>query len=119
LSTTKETGRVSLHSLQFDFDKDTLRPESKPTLDEIAKLMTGKPALSLRIVGHTDAKGTAEYNVDLSQQRAGRVVEVLTRDYGIGSARLSASGMGFSAPIASNDTDDGRAKNRRVELVTR
>ena len=115
----EETGRVSLYSLQFDFDKDTLRPESKPTLDEIAKLLAAKPALSLRIVGHTDAKGTADYNVDLSQRRAGRVVEALTRDYGVGAARLSASGMGFNTPIASDDTDDGRAKNRRVELVAR
>ncbi len=115
----EETGRVSLYSLHFDFDKDTLRPESKPTLDEIAKLMTGKPALSLEIVGHTDNKGTADYNVDLSQRRAGRVVEALVRDYGISEARLSASGMGFNAPVAPNDTEEGRAQNRRVELVAR
>jgi OOP family OmpA-OmpF porin len=112
-------GRVSLYSLHFDFDKDTLRPESKPTLDEIAKLMTGKPDLSLQIVGHTDNKGTAAYNDDLSQRRAARVVEALVQDYGIGAGRLSASGAGFNMPVASNETEDGRAKNRRVELVAR
>jgi OmpA-OmpF porin, OOP family len=115
----EETGRVSLYSLHFDFDQDTLRPESKPTLDEIAKLMAGKPALNLEIVGHTDNKGGADYNVDLSERRAGRVVEALVRDYGIGETRLSASGMGFNAPVAPNDTEDGRARNRRVELVAR
>jgi OOP family OmpA-OmpF porin len=115
----EETGRVSLYSLHFDFDMDTLKPESKPTLDEIARLMAGKPSLNLEIVGHTDAKGTAAYNKDLSERRAGRVVEELTRDYGVAQGRLSASGQGFDAPVASNDTEDGRAKNRRVELVAR
>jgi OmpA-OmpF porin, OOP family len=114
-----ETGRVSLTSLHFDFDRDTLRPESKPTLDEIAALMTGRPALNLQIVGHTDNQGDAPYNMDLSQRRAGRVVEALVRDYGIAEARLAASGLGLSAPVAANDTEEGRAKNRRVELVAR
>lgn len=105
------TGRVSLDGLQFNPDQDTLRPESKPTLDEIAKLMTGKPALSLQIVGPADAQRAADQDVDLAQRRAGRVAEALQRDYGIEAARLSAS-----APSAS---DSGDAKARRVELVAR
>jgi OmpA-OmpF porin, OOP family len=115
----EEKGRVSLYSLHFDFDKDTLRPESKPTLDEIAKLMSGKPGLKLEIVGHTDNKGSEDYNVDLSQRRAGSVVAALIENYDIDEERLSSSGMGFNAPVASNDSEEGRAQNRRVELVAR
>jgi OOP family OmpA-OmpF porin len=110
-------GRVNIYSLHFDFDKDTLRPESKPTLDEIAKLLTDKPDLKLQIVGHTDNKGTADYNMDLSGRRAGNVVGALTEGHDIDEGRLSWTGKGFNEPVASNDTEDGRAKNRRVELV--
>jgi OOP family OmpA-OmpF porin len=113
----EKDGRVNIYSLHFDFDKDTLRPESKPTLDEIAKLLGDKQGLKLQIVGHTDNKGTADYNIDLSNRRAGSVVGALADGYGIDESRLSSSGKGFNEPVASNDTEDGRAKNRRVELV--
>jgi outer membrane protein OmpA-like peptidoglycan-associated protein len=112
-----DTGKIALYGILFDFDKDTLKPESKPTLDEIAKLLTNKPDLSVKIVGHTDNQGSAEYNMDLSERRAANVAAALVRDYGIAAGRLSPAGAGLTQPIASNDTEDGRAKNRRVELV--
>ncbi|MEO7012766.1 MAG: OmpA family protein [Dokdonella sp.] len=112
-----DKGRISLYGIQFDFDKDVIKPESKPTLDEIAKLLRADPELRLAIVGHTDKQGTADYNVDLSKRRAESVVAALTNEYAIAASRLSPHGAGASEPLASNDTDEGRAKNRRVELV--
>jgi OmpA-OmpF porin, OOP family len=112
-----DTGKIALYGIQFDFDKDVVKPESKPTLDEIAKLLQEKPELKLKIVGHTDNKGTPEYNLDLSGRRAANVVVALTGSYGIAVDRLASEGAGLTQPIASNDTEEGRAKNRRVELV--
>jgi outer membrane protein OmpA-like peptidoglycan-associated protein len=114
-----QTGRVSLYGILFDYDKDVLRPESKQALNEIAKLLKDKPDLRLEIVGHTDNRGAPDYNMNLSQRRAASVVAALTRDYGIAAERLKPSGAGLSQPVASNDTEEGRAKNRRVELVAR
>ena len=94
-----------------------VKPDSKPTLDEIAKLLQSKPDLKLKIVGHTDNKGTAEYNLDLSTRRAANVVAALTGSYAIAPDQLASEGAGLTQPIASNDTEEGRAKNRRVELV--
>ena len=112
-----DTGKIALYGILFDFDKDVVKPESKPTLDEIAKLLQTKPDLKLKIVGHTDNQGTADYNLDLSRRRAANVVAALTATYGIASDRLTSEGAGLSQPIASNDTEEGRAKNRRVELI--
>lgn len=112
-----DSGRISLYGIQFDFDKDIVKPESKPTLDEIAKVLRADMDLRIEVVGHTDAKGDAEYNVALSKRRASSVVVALTRDYGVQASRLTPRGAGASAPLASNDTEEGRAKNRRVELV--
>jgi OOP family OmpA-OmpF porin len=111
------TGKVNVYGILFDFDKDVPRPESKPTLDEIAKLLTTKPDLRLRIVGHTDNRGTPDYNLNLSRRRAAGVVTALTGQYGINAGRLASDGAGLTQPIASNDDDAGRAKNRRVELI--
>jgi outer membrane protein OmpA-like peptidoglycan-associated protein len=115
----KETGKIDLYGILFDFDQDTLKPESKETLDQVAQLMKQDPELKLQIIGHTDNKGTAEYNLDLSQRRAARVVEALVTDYGISSDRLSSSGAGATSPVAPNDDEEGRAKNRRVELLAK
>ena len=112
-------GRINLYGIQFDFDQATIKGESKPTLDEIAKLLTDKPDLKLDVVGHTDSVGTETYNLDLSNRRAGNVVAALIGTYGIDQAQLSSRGAGMSQPIASNDSDDGRAKNRRVELIAK
>ena len=110
-------GRIAVYGILFDFDKATLRPDSKPQLEEIAKLLKGAPALKVLIVGHTDAKGGMDYNQKLSERRARSVVETLARDYGIDRGRLSPVGVGMAAPIATNRTDEGRGLNRRVELV--
>jgi len=71
----------------------------------------------VKIVGHTDNQGSAEYNMTLSERRAANVAAALVRDYGIAAGRLSSAGAGLTQPIAPNDTEDGRAKNRRAELV--
>jgi outer membrane protein OmpA-like peptidoglycan-associated protein len=110
-------GRVAVYGILFDFDKDTLRADSKQQLEEIAKLLKGAPTLKVLIVGHTDAKGAIDYNQKLSERRARAVVETLARDFGIERGRLTPVGVGMAAPVATNRTDDGRSKNRRVELV--
>lgn len=116
-SAIASTGRIALYGIFFDFDKADIKPESKPALDEIAKRLTDNPDLSVLIVGHTDNVGKFDYNIKLSERRAKSVVEALKRDYGIDGARLRPAGVGMMAPTATNDTEDGRAKNRRVELV--
>jgi OOP family OmpA-OmpF porin len=112
-----DSGSVALYGIYFDTDKDTLGPQSQTTLAEIAKLMTTSPQLKLRVVGHTDNQGKADYNLDLSRRRAASVVRELTAKYGVAADRLDSFGAGLYAPVASNDTEEGRAKNRRVELV--
>lgn len=114
-----EEGRISLYGIEFDFDKDLVRSESEPTVAEIAKLLNGQPDLKLEIVGHTDDQGTAEYNLDLSQRRAANVVAALTQEHGIAEDRLTWRGAGLTSPVAPNDAEEGRARNRRVELVAR
>ncbi len=94
-----------------------MKPESEPTLREISRLLSANPALRLHVVGHTDSVGTVDYNMDLSRRRAEAVVQALTSDYGVSSGRLRAAGVGPLAPAAPNTTEEGRAKNRRVELV--
>ena len=113
----KDTGKIALYGINFDTDKDTLRADSKPTLDEIGRLLTSDPLAKIHIVGHTDAQGAPEYNLDLSRRRAAAVVRTLTTQYGIAATRLDSFGCGLYAPVATNATEEGRAKNRRVELV--
>lgn len=112
-------GSVSLYGILFDFDKADIKPESRPALDEIAKLLNADPQLGIIVVGHTDNKGTFDYNIDLSSRRAMSVKNELVSAYGISADRLTSAGAGMMAPVASNDSDEGRAKNRRVELVKR
>lgn len=110
-------GKVAVYGIYFDFDKAVLKPKSKPQLDEIAGLLKADGALKLVVAGHTDNQGSAAYNMELSKKRADAVVAALSGDYGIGADRLLAQGMGSAAPVASNEDEAGRAKNRRVELV--
>ena len=110
------SGSIAIYGIQFDFDSDAIKPESKPTLDEIAALLMSYPDLRLRIVGHTDNQGSAEYNLDLSNRRAASVMAALVIQYGITPDRLAAAGAGPSQPIATNETEEGRTRNRRVEL---
>ncbi|MBK1718740.1 OmpA family protein [Thiocystis violacea] len=114
-----ETGRVAIHGILFDFDQATIKPESRPQLDEMARMLGEQPELALYIVGHTDNQGDLDYNMDLSRRRAGEVVQTLIQSYGILGERLTPMGVGSLAPMATNATEDGRALNRRVEMVAK
>lgn len=110
-------GHVAIYGIFFDTDKALIKPESEPTLVEMSKLLKSHPGLDVYIVGHTDNTGTFDHNMKLSQERAVSVVGALTGKHGIPAARLKAMGVASLAPVASNKTEDGKAKNRRVELV--
>lgn len=102
--------------VNFDTDKATLRPDAAPTLAEVQKLLQQNPQLRLAVQGHTDNAGTPPHNQQLSEQRAQAVVASLTQA-GIAASRLQAAGFGQTKPLADNTTEEGRARNRRVELV--
>jgi outer membrane protein OmpA-like peptidoglycan-associated protein len=111
------TGHIALYGILFDTDKTDIKPESVTALDEIAKFLKADSRVGVYIVGHTDNVGGFEHNMSLSLRRAEAVVKELTTKYGIPAARLKAIGTGPVVPLAPNDTEEGRAKNRRVELV--
>jgi outer membrane protein OmpA-like peptidoglycan-associated protein len=110
-------GHIALYGIYFDTDRATIKPESAPTLAEMAKLLNGQPQLNVFIVGHTDSQGTYEHNMTLSRQRAEAVAAALVATHKIAKTRLSTAGGGYLAPLGANTSDDGRALNRRVELV--
>jgi outer membrane protein OmpA-like peptidoglycan-associated protein len=112
-------GFIALYGIYFDFDSDALQAESDETLVEIGKALNIDPGLELFIVGHTDMEGSLQYNQDLSTRRAQSVVQALIIHYGVSSDRLIPIGIGPVAPVATNDSEAGRAQNRRVELVKR
>ena len=112
-----ETKRVyDLYGIHFDVDKATIRPETQPLFDDIAQVLKNLPMWRLRIVGHTDATGDAAHNQVLSLQRANAVKSALV-DRGIQASRLETEGAGQNQPVASNNTPEGRALNRRVALI--
>jgi OOP family OmpA-OmpF porin len=111
------TGRIALYGILFDTGNASLKAESVPALEEIAKLMKSNTSLKLRVVGHTDNQGALDSNIALSKRRAEAVTAALASTYGIAAQRLSAFGVADLAPVASNSAEEGRAKNRRVELV--
>lgn len=111
------TGRVALYGIFFDTNKTDVKPESDATLEEMSKLLKNNSALRLLVVGHTDNVGSFTANMDLSQRRAAAVSSVLATKYGINKDRLLPVGVSFASPIATNASEEGRAKNRRVELV--
>ena len=113
----QNAGRIALYGLYFDTGRADIKPESKAQLDEMARLLQGQPTLKVYIVGHTDNQGSLEANRALSLQRAQAVIAALARDYRIDAKRMVAGGVANLAPLASNDAEDGRAQNRRVELV--
>lgn len=117
MSDIQATGHASVYGIYFDFDKADIKPESEPAIKEIVKLLQENKGLKLYVVGHTDNVGTIDYNMKLSKARADAVTKELVTKYKISSDRLKAYGVGSLAPVASNKTDEGRAKNRRVELV--
>ena len=110
-------GKVAVYGVYFDTDKTDVKAESKAALGEMAKLLQQDPKLKVYVVGHTDNQGALAHNVELSQRRAESVVKALAADYKIDAKRLSAKGIASYSPVASNDADAGREKNRRVELV--
>lgn len=112
-----EDGRVAVQDILFEFDSAEIRQESARALSSIAEVMETTPELELLVVGHTDDVGDFEYNLQLSMERAQSVAAWLDENHGIDPDRLQAAGAGMMAPIASNRTDEGRAENRRVELV--
>ena len=110
------TGHVAIYGIYFDTGKADLKPESEPTLKEVTKLLQQNPKLNLYVVGHTDNIGTLTANMELSKLRAESVIKSLV-SYGVDGKRLTAHGIGPLSPVASNNTEEGRGKNRRVELV--
>jgi OmpA-OmpF porin, OOP family len=110
-------GHVEVPGIFFDFNKSNVKPESKAALDEVSKMLKANPSMKVWVVGHTDSVGTLEANLRLSEARAAAVAKALVTGYGINAARLKGLGVGPLSPVASNKTDQGRAKNRRVELV--
>lgn len=113
----EKDGRAKVYDLYFDFRSDVLRPESGKVLTEIAQVMTQHPDWKVGVEGNTDNIGGDKYNLDLSQRRAAAVKTALTSQYHIAPERLETTGFGASHPIDTNDTIEGRARNRRVELV--
>lgn len=111
------TGHVSIYGIYFDTGKSEIKPESDAAISEIAKLLRSQGALKVYVVGHTDNVGSFESNMKLSKDRADAVANALSVKYGTAAARMKAHGVSSLAPVTSNDTDEGKAKNRRVELV--
>jgi outer membrane protein OmpA-like peptidoglycan-associated protein len=111
------SGHASVGGILFDTGKSELKAESAEAVAEVAKLLTKRPALKVAVVGHTDSVGDPAANVKLSSERAASVLRELVTKHGIAAGRLSAFGAGPYSPVASNAAEDGRALNRRVELV--
>jgi len=110
------SGKAAVYGIYFDTGKSLVKPESNPSLEEITKLLKQNMGLALYVVGHTDNVGALDFNLKLSSDRADAVVKALI-GRGIAASRLKAAGVGPYCPVASNRTEDGKAKNRRVELV--
>ncbi len=110
------TGKAAVYGIYFDTGKSVVKPESNATIEEITKLLKQNASLALYVVGHTDNAGALEYNLKLSTDRAEAVTKALVAK-GIQVSRLKGSGVGPYCPVASNRTEEGKAKNRRVELV--
>ncbi len=112
-----QDGRVIVNAILFEFDRAEILPESAQALETVTDLLRGRPELKLLVVGHTDGVGSFDYNLRLSVERAQAVVGWLGNRGGIDASRLRAAGAGPMSPITTNRTENGRAQNRRVELV--
>jgi flagellar motor protein MotB len=115
----RELRRAVVYDLYFDFNSEKIREESEPTLRDIAAVMRRNPDWELSIEGHTDNVASDRYNLELSSRRAAAVKTALGSQFGIAGTRLTTAGLGESQPQGRNDTIEGRARNRRVELVRR
>ena len=111
------TGHAAVYGIFFDSGKTEIKPESDLAIEQISKLLLTNMTLKLCVVGHTDNVGTIEANMKLSKDRADAVVNALVSKYAIPAVRLKAFGVASLSPVASNDSEEGKAKNRRVELV--
>lgn len=119
LKALSEDGAANIYGISFASGSAAIAPGSDPALREIAAALNAAPDVNLVIVGHTDLAGPLDYNVVLSQRRAEAVRAALTTDYGVAPQRLETRGVGFLAPVSTNATPEGRARNRRVALVAR
>jgi outer membrane protein OmpA-like peptidoglycan-associated protein len=113
----EKTGRVALYGIYFDSNKAVLKAESAKQIAEIARLLKTNPKLKVLVVGHTDNQGGFDFNMGLSEQRADAVIGALTTRHAIPAARLTPVGVGMASPVDTNRSSEGRAKNRRVEIV--
>ncbi len=109
-------GSIALVNIEFDFDKATIRPESMPKVQQVAEVMNAYPSMTMEIRGHTDDRGTEQYNQQLSEQRARAVADALV-ELGIARRRLTVKGLGESDPLVPNDSEANRERNRRTEFV--
>jgi len=112
-----DTGKADVYSIYFTFNSDAIRDESEPTMKNIADVLRRHPDWKIQINGHTDGVGGDQYNLDLSRRRAAAVKDSLVKQYAIDAVRLSTQGFGKSRPKDTNDTLEGRSRNRRVELI--
>jgi len=110
------SGKIELHGIYFDHNQSVIKPESKNTLNVIAQYLSANKARKFFVVGHTDNSGNLKHNITLSQQRADAVIKALV-NLGINRQQLTAKGIGPLSPNSPNKTDEGKALNRRVELV--
>ncbi len=110
-------GRIAIYGIYFDTGKSDIKPESKESMDQIAEFLKNNPEINCWVVGHTDSDGSFEINSELSLKRAEAVAAYLIGNYSISKERLFAQGVGPLAPVSTNDTEEGKKLNRRVELV--
>ncbi len=115
--TISQSGKIALYGILFAFNSAELKSESEPTLVEIAKLLKSRPTLKVIVTGHTDTVGDFEFNRELSQRRAASVASALSSRHEIKASRLIPFGASFASPVATNQSEEGRSKNRRVEIV--
>lgn len=113
----RSIGRFVLSDLAFETGSSQLGPGPFESLQQLADFLASEPALQVALVGHTDSSGSLDGNIALSKRRAGSVLERLVTDYGVSRSQIEAQGMGYLAPIAHNQTEEGREANRRVEVI--
>jgi len=110
-------GKIAIYSIFFDTGKSIVKPESAETLKAISEYLNANKNIKVYIVGHTDNTGDFDFNMKLSKERADAVMEKLINEYGVNKDQMKSYGVGSLSPIASNSTEEGKAKNRRVEIV--
>ena len=110
-------GKLISYGIYFDSGKDVVKPESYGSLNEIANVLKENPSLKIKIIGHTDSDGDDAMNLDLSKRRAVNVKLALVKDFGIDAGRIETDGMGETQPIATNNSAENKAMNRRVEFI--